>query len=53
MICNCLDWRENIDKVNGPIVLQAARQFGTGEGGYDGKKFEYCPWCAKELQEEQ
>jgi hypothetical protein len=44
--CFCLDWRENIDKVNGPIQLQAIRSGGMG---YDGKGFAYCPWCGSTL----
>lgn len=50
MICNCKDWKANIDILNGPIVLQAIRM---GGGGYSGKPFEYCPWCGKELTTER
>ncbi|KKM22815.1 hypothetical protein LCGC14_1621430 [marine sediment metagenome] len=42
----CKDWKENIEKVNGPIMLQAARQ---NTKGYDGVLFKYCPWCASEM----
>lgn len=44
--CECKDWQNNIYKVNGPMTLQAIRM---GTKGYDGKKFKYCPWCAKKL----
>lgn len=44
--CICPDFRENIDKINGPFVLQRAR----GGVGYQGKRFKYCPWCGSELE---
>ena len=44
--CLCSDWRENIDKVEGPIITQALR---TATLGYDGKPFKRCPWCGAEL----
>ena len=47
MICDCQDWKSNIDKVNGPILLQVARN--PEQSGYDGKLFAYCPWCGKKL----
>jgi len=47
MKCNCKDWEENIDILNGPTVLQSIR---TGSKGYTGKVFVYCPWCGKELK---
>ena len=47
--CDCLDWRENIDKVNGPIVLQSIR---AGRDLYTGKPFVYCPWCGRCLLEQ-
>lgn len=46
--CGCEDWQKNIDKINGPITLQAIR---SGSKGYTGKKFVYCPWCSKKLPE--
>lgn len=48
MECDCQDWRENIDRVEMPIVLQAIR---TSTAGYDGKQFVYCPWCGRGLRE--
>ena len=48
--CPCSDWRETIEKVNGPIVLQQIRS--GGRTAYDGKPFEFCPWCGDELIEE-
>jgi hypothetical protein len=48
MECACADWKENIEKVNAPIALQVARSGGR-YGHYTGKRFIYCPWCAKPL----
>lgn len=50
MICNCIDWKFNIDKVNAPFMLAAARN--PGRINYDGKQFRYCPWCSKPLRDE-
>lgn len=47
--CDCLDWRENIDEVNAPLMLQAARSGGKW-GGYTGKQFTHCPWCGNPLE---
>lgn len=46
MNCTCKDWQENIDKVNGPMILQAVR---SGGKGYSGVTFKYCPWCGELL----
>ena len=46
MECDCQDWKENIKKINGPILLQGIH----GMGEYDGKQFVYCPWCGGRLQ---
>ncbi len=48
MKCDCKDWKENIDKLNSGAALQYAH----GEKGYSGKIFIYCPWCRRELVEE-
>lgn len=45
MKCTCQDWKENIDKVNAPLMLQFARNPTTTKG-YEGKKFIFCPWCS-------
>ena len=45
--CTCPDWKKGIDKINAPIILQSARSGGFWQ--YDGKTFEYCPWCGKVL----
>ena len=45
-LCCCSDWRENIDRVNGPIVLAQVR---SGHA-WTGKPFNYCPWCGNLLQ---
>lgn len=39
----CPDWEPNIDKLNGPIMMQAARSGFMWQ--YDGPQFRYCPWC--------
>jgi len=46
--CSCHDWKDNIDKVNGPIELQAIR---LGTKGYDGVVFRFCPWCGQPLSD--
>ena len=48
MTCKCKLWKENIDRINGPIALQSIR---SGGRGYDGVPFKYCPWCGKDLKE--
>lgn len=50
MICDCKDWRENIAKVNAPLMLQAARSGFDSSVRYDGKQFTHCPWCGSELR---
>lgn len=47
MDCTCIDWKQNIDKLNSPFVLQSARSGGKSQ--YNGKVFEFCPWCGKNL----
>lgn len=49
--CPCSDWKENIDKVNAPMVLQSLRS--GGEYQYEGKQFTHCPWCGKKLEEDE
>lgn len=48
MECKCEDWAENMPKVNAPLMLAVARNPDTAQQ-YDGKPFEYCPWCGEEL----
>ncbi len=45
--CSCEDWPIQIDKVNAPIMLQSARS--GFKWHWDGKHFDYCPWCGKKL----
>jgi hypothetical protein len=45
MYCGCIDWQENIGKVNAGFTMM----FIHGCSGYDGKPFQYCPWCGMEL----
>ena len=47
MKCDCLDWKENIDKVNSGFVIQSIH----GMGWYSGKRMVYCPWCGQKLAE--
>jgi hypothetical protein len=48
MECFCDDWKENIDKVNAPILLQQAR---NPHHKFTAKVFGYCPWCGDILHE--
>ena len=51
MNCTCKDWKPNIDKINAPITLQTLRSGGAYQ--FDGEPFHFCPWCGKELVDEQ
>jgi len=42
--CGCKDWEENINLINAPWTLPL-----TIVGKYEGKEFEYCPWCGGKL----
>lgn len=44
----CEAFTRNIEKVNAPFLLAAARNPQTCKG-YDGDRFVYCPWCGKKL----
>ncbi|MBM4137267.1 MAG: hypothetical protein FJ241_10625 [Nitrospira sp.] len=43
--CNCKDWQENIAKLNSGFTLSTIH----GLGGYQGKIFNFCPWCGKSI----
>lgn len=43
-----MEWEDNIDKVNGPILSWSLRY---GLKGYNGNKFKFCPWCGTHLTE--
>jgi hypothetical protein len=45
MICTCKDWKENIDKIHAPFLLTWARSGSE----YEGKIWDFCPWCGEEL----
>ena len=47
----CPDWEPNIDKLNGPIMMQAARSGFMWQ--YDGLQFRFCPWCGTQIPEPQ
>lgn len=49
MDCTCLGWKQNIGKLNASFVLQSARSGGKNQ--YNGKEFEFCPWCGKNLHD--
>lgn len=44
--CNCDDWMECIPKIDGSITISWLHGFG-----YDGKPFNFCPWCGEKLIE--
>lgn len=48
-ICNCIDFEENMSKMNAGFTMT----FVHGMGGYTGKIIIYCPWCGKKLKKEQ
>jgi hypothetical protein len=48
MNCKCKEWIENIGKIDGAFEFKA----NHGCGDYNGKKFKYCPWCGKELEDD-
>ena len=43
--CSCDVWRVNIDKVNNLFILAWVHRVN-----YDGDRFEWCPWCGKQLE---
>lgn len=43
--CSCDSWLVNIDKINN--LFMVAWVHGIR---YEGAKFEYCPWCGKQLE---
>ena len=45
--CICIDWKDNIAQLNSGFTMQAIH----GGGGYSGKHFIYCPWCARKLEQ--
>ena len=51
MTCDCPDWKSNIEKVEAPLMLQAARSGFNPNVGYHGVRFRYCPWCSEPLRE--
>ena len=44
--CDCVDWKENIDAINAPFNMALTHSY---IGQYEGKKFDYCPWCGHRL----
>ena len=49
--CYCKEWLPNIEKINGPIIMQTLRS--GGRYVFDGEPFNFCPWCGKELVDER
>lgn len=50
MKCNCDKWKNNIEKLNGPMVLQQIR---NPQYKPNIEIFEFCPWCGKKLENEE
>lgn len=48
--CTCADYEPNVEKINAPMALQHARNPLTYKG-YDGKIWQFCPWCGSKLIE--
>ena len=48
MRCDCEDWKENIDKIDGLLVLAAVHN-----SPYTGKRFVHCPWCGQMLKKSE
>ena len=46
MSCNCKDWQENIVELQKPWHLW----FSQNGDSYNGKQFNFCPWCGKSLK---
>jgi len=44
--CDCDNWQEYF-----PQILSAQILANMHGAPYTGKRFKYCPWCAKELKE--
>ena len=49
MTCDCPEWAPNIEQVNAPLMLAAARNPSASFLGYTGVHFRFCPWCGKQL----
>ena len=49
--CTCEDWEPNIRKINDIISMYANMACGNKDG-WDGKFFEFCPWCGSKLKED-
>lgn len=48
--CTCEDWGPNIKIIN-DITMHAYMAWGN-KNGWDGKIFEFCPWCGSELKDD-
>lgn len=48
MDCTCDTWKNNIDLINAPWVVETGRN-PTLARGYRGVRFRFCPWCARPL----
>lgn len=45
--CNCNYWEEGLKAVNSCIAISNIHGFF-----YDGKTFEFCPWCGNKLDDD-
>lgn len=47
MECDCDDWKEGMEKINGPIEFMQARGTCYSEDHFI--KMYFCPWCGENL----
>jgi hypothetical protein len=43
--CDCAKWEHNMPALNSILMMHQVRV----KNAFKGDKFEFCPWCAKEL----
>ena len=48
MKCECEDWKENIDKINGPLSFIQITKPDLAPA-VPVKQFAFCPWCGRGL----
>ena len=49
--CQCPNWTEYIIRINNIVTFYGFRRGTLVPLGKDWKKFKYCPWCGRNLQE--
>lgn len=50
MTCDCKDWKEWSPRLDDGRSIMVAR--GYPEYNWKGPKFKFCPWCGKEMKNE-